>query len=98
MWSFDYKGRTFEVEIKQMSSYAINVAFLDEDDFGSIFDWASNADLSVIEIEDEEGNTKSYEGYSMLKSIVAMNATEYDFWEGMRMVVVLEKPSEEEEQ
>ena len=97
MLSFEYDGRTFEVEVEKMQRSVLNIAFVDGSGFVSVYDWVSHADLSAIEMTDEDGSVKSFNGYSILKSIVAMNATEDDFWEGMRIVVVLEKPSPDEE-
>lgn len=99
MSTFEYDGNTFEVEIEQLRDDTINIAFLDENDFGLIMNWVNNADLShlVFDTEDEDGNAKHevYDGYTVFNAIVALNATENDFWEGLRIVVALAKPNGE---
>ena len=101
MSTFEYDGNTFEVEVKKMGGDVINIAFLDEDDFGLIMGWVNSADLSHLVFEnepDDEGNEREpdvYDGYTVFNAIVAFNATENDFWEGLRIVVALAKPNGE---
>lgn len=95
MKTFEYGGRTFEVEDRKMNASELNIAFLDETDFGAIYGWVTGADLSRIELADEEGEVAVYEGYTDFKALTFLQATEYDFWEGLRAVVALAKPGEE---
>lgn len=98
MSTFEYDGNTYEVEVRKMGTDTINIAFLDENDFGLIMKWVQNADLSHLVFEnepDDEGNEVEpdvYDGYTKFSALVALNATENDFWEGIRMVVALDKP------
>lgn len=97
MKTFVYNDRTYEVEAKKMTPSSLQIAFLDEDDFGTILDWAMNADLSRIELRGEDDNSvEVYEGFTVFKAITALQATENDFWEGIRMVVALDKPITEQ--
>ena len=95
MSTFEYKGNTFEVEARKMDSDTLNVVFIDESDFAFLMDWATNADLSRIEIDDDADGLVIYEGFTEFRSLTALQSTDADFWEGMRMVVALGKPNRE---
>lgn len=101
MSTFEYDGNVYEVEVNKMGNDTINIAFLNEDDFGTIMDWVQNADLSHLVFvnepaEDEEiPEPDVYDGYTHFNALVALAATENDFWEGIRMVVALDKPTAE---
>lgn len=98
MSTFEYDGNIYEVEVRDMGNGTINIAFLDEDDFGTIMDWVRNADLSHLVFENEPAEDGKipepsvYDGYTHFNALVALAATENDFWEGIRMVVALDKP------
>lgn len=94
MQTFEYDGRTFEVEARKMESNTLNIVFLDEQDFAFLMDWATKADLSRIVLDDENVGEIVYEGYTRLRAITALQSTSEDFWEGIRMVVALDKPTE----
>jgi len=96
MKTFEFDGTVFEVEEQKMGTDTLDVAFLDESDFGVLYNWVSNADLSYIEMVGEEGEITVYEGYSVFKSLVFLQATDQDFWEGLRAIVTLSKPIEPE--
>lgn len=93
MKTIDIDGTALKVEAEKMGSDILNIAFLDEDDFALLMKWATTADLSRIVIADDEGEDAAYEGYTRLRAITALQSTPEDFWEGIRMVVALDKPA-----
>lgn len=80
---------TFEVEVQRMGDDVLNVAFVDGSGFDAVSGWALDADHSRITLVDEDGAEEVYEGFTALKSIVLLHATDQDFWEGLRPVVAL---------
>lgn len=96
MQTFEYKGNTFEVEARKMNSDTLNIVFLDENDFSFLMEWVTESDLSRIVLDDENNGEIVYEGFTEFRSLTALQSTDADFWEGIRMVVALSKPLEKE--
>lgn len=99
MSQLKYNDKVFEVEVRKMDENTLNVVFINQSNFSDVVEWTNNADLSHIVVENIPDNTEEetteeiYDGFTVLNAIVFLNPTPSDLWEGIRIVVALNKPN-----